>query len=171
MRFLISTACTLSSSGIDHANRAAAAIAKMSRCLLAETSIFPVTGRSTVRFNRIRRSQNLSHCAAQTYCEDPTPLLKRCRYSLAVIPRTRRNVRRIASAVRNPHASAICLSPMFELSIICWAASTRVRSTSWLGFILASLRQTRVKCLALIPKRSASFSTVRSSRKFSIIQT
>jgi hypothetical protein len=51
-------------------------------------------------------------------------LLKRLAYSAAVIPRTRKKVRRIASADLNPQKSATSLSPDEELSIICFAAST-----------------------------------------------
>src|ERR1700730_14126444 len=55
-------------------------------------------------------------------------LLNRSVYSPAVMPITRRNVLRIESADRKPHASSISLSPSEELSIICCAPSTRIRS-------------------------------------------
>ena len=39
---------------------------------------------------------------------------------------------------------------MFEPSMICYAASTRKRSTNWPGFIFVSRRHTRVKCRTLL---------------------
>src|SRR6202049_3460929 len=93
---------------------------------------------------------NLGHHNLED-CPLAIVLLKRLAYSAAVTPRTRRKERRIVSADLKPQMSATCFSPREELSMICCAASTRIRSTNWPGFIPVSRRQIRVKWRGAMP--------------------
>ena len=77
----------------------------------------------------------------------------------------------MTSALPNPQAEAICLSPPSVRSSLWRAASTRACKMYWEGVLPNSRVNTRSKLRTLMAARSARTCTGNFFRKFSMIQT